>query len=604
MKKNRYASKAIILARVSTEEQAKDDRYSIPAQLRNLRDYVERKGLKAIAEYQFNESASKDRRKKFEEAIKVVETTDEPIAIVVDVVDRFQRGYRETVRFDDLRKDGKVELHFVSQNLVIHRNSAPHDLMIWDALVMFARSYVLQLSANVKRSIKEKLERGEYPGGNIPTGYRVATTIENNRVIRKKVFDEERAKFVIKAFSLFATDRYTTQTLAEKLAKAGFTTKSINGKAKPVKQADISNILNNPFYFGKFYYRDPDTGERELYPKEGRATNYPTLIEDWKLFERVQEILEKHNSRANGYKENDPKFKGLLTCRFCRHTLTHEEMSRTYVDKSNPNASIVYYHCNNGKIHNDPLWYKKEFGTDHSGVYVARKGSKREGETLYKCPQAWWKEQEIEQAILDELETISYGEEVFEWFRESLENQYENEVDVLEDQIKSAQSEYSENEAIIKGLIRSMATENDLELKEAFRSEYQELKKKQEDLRSEIKELVSAKELNIDSMVDTLRFCSNLRDQYESLDDERKRELLSVVFSEIAPYRGEFRISKGKGRKIKVDRVDLYYNEPFATLKELNLIEGHKQWYEEKGKNIKLEKALTKKKKMKASLFP
>jgi DNA invertase Pin-like site-specific DNA recombinase len=610
------ATKAIILARVSTEEQAEDGHFSIPAQLRNLRDYVERKNLKVIAEHQFNESASKDIRKKFEEAIKIVETTDEPIAIVVDVVDRFQRGYRETVKFDDLRKNGKVELHFVNNSLVIHRNSSPQDLMVWDFLVMGARSYVLQLAANVKRSIREKLQRGEYPGGDLPTGYKPDTTVtEDGRIIRKKVLDEERASFVVKCFRLFVTDRYSAQTLAEKLAKAGFTTKSRNGgKPKSVKAADILNILNNPFYFGKFRYRNPDTGDRELWPKNGRAKNYPILIEDWKLFEQVQKILEKHNSRAAGYKENEPKFKGLLICRFCGHTLTHEEMSRTYKDKDNPNANVVYYHCSSGKMHHDPDWYKKKFGSNHSGVYVSQKG-KRKGETIVKCPQLWWKEEEIEQAILEELENITYGEEIFDWFKKSLEGEYEEEVEVLEDQLKSARLEYEENERIVKGLVRSMATENDVELREAFRSEYQELKKKQEDLRSEIKELESAKELNIDSMVDTLRYCSNLRDQYENLDDEKKREFLRVVFSEISPHRGWIITKKGKGRKAEADFVRFFYNEPFATLKTLNLVELDKQWFESGGKNLTLEKAvakaneeekksITKKNKKKASLFP
>jgi DNA invertase Pin-like site-specific DNA recombinase len=564
---------------------------------------VKKKDLKVIAEHQFNESASKDRRKKFEEAIKIVETTDEPIAIVVDLVDRFQRGYRETVKFDDLRKDGKVELHFVNNGLVIHRNSPPQDLMVWDLLVVMARGYVLQLSANVKRSIREKLQRGEYPGGDLPTGYKVVITIaEDGSISKKKVIDEERAKFVVRCFRLFITGKYSGQTLAEKLAKAGFTSKSRNGRPpKPVKAADVINILNNPFYFGNFYYRDPDTGDRVLWPKKGRAKNYPTMIEDWKLFEKAQEILEKHNSRADGYKENDPKFKGLLKCGFCDHTLTPEELSRCYKDENSERAKeAIYYHCNNGHIYHDPRWYEKKFGTDHSGVYKARKDSKREGETLIKCPQKWWKEKEIEEWVLNELSMVSYGEEVFTWFRTVLEGEYESEFEILEDQIKSARSEYVENEGIMKGLVRSMATESDVELKEAFRFEYQELKKKQQALKEEIGELEAAREVSTDSIVETLRYCTNLKDQYLSLSEEGKRDLLKIVFSKIEPQRGEFRLNKGKGKKIKADIVYFYWNEPFATLLSINVQELADQWEEGKGKNIRL----TKKNQKKASLFP
>ena len=55
--------KAIILARVSTEEQLTDGQ-SIPAQLEKARQYASRKGLEVKSEYQFDESSLKDRRTK------------------------------------------------------------------------------------------------------------------------------------------------------------------------------------------------------------------------------------------------------------------------------------------------------------------------------------------------------------------------------------------------------------------------------------------------------------------------------------------------------------------------------------------------------------
>jgi len=172
--KNNHAQKAVILARVSTEEQAEDSHYSIPAQLRLLQDYVKEGGkFKAIREweeYQFDESASGDKRKKFRKAIEVVQTSDETIAIVTERVDRFQRSFRELVEFDQLRKDGKVELHFINENLVLHRNSPAPDIMMWQAFVMFANTYVLQLSDNVKSKNLERLKSG-CPISYVPTGY-------------------------------------------------------------------------------------------------------------------------------------------------------------------------------------------------------------------------------------------------------------------------------------------------------------------------------------------------------------------------------------------------------------------------------------------------
>ena len=61
--------KAIILARVSTEEQMSEGQ-SIPAQLSCAREYAKRKGLTIQNEYQFDESSTKDQRKKFELVIE------------------------------------------------------------------------------------------------------------------------------------------------------------------------------------------------------------------------------------------------------------------------------------------------------------------------------------------------------------------------------------------------------------------------------------------------------------------------------------------------------------------------------------------------------
>lgn len=57
--------KAIILARVSTEEQMIEGQ-SIPAQLGRAREYATKKGFEIKNEYQFDESSTKDQRKKFD----------------------------------------------------------------------------------------------------------------------------------------------------------------------------------------------------------------------------------------------------------------------------------------------------------------------------------------------------------------------------------------------------------------------------------------------------------------------------------------------------------------------------------------------------------
>lgn len=90
------AKKAIIIARVSTEDQGKDDHYSIPAQLKNLIGYVERGGKfgelskeNILAKHELRESAFQGDRPEFAKIVECIENLDEPVALVFDDIDRF-----------------------------------------------------------------------------------------------------------------------------------------------------------------------------------------------------------------------------------------------------------------------------------------------------------------------------------------------------------------------------------------------------------------------------------------------------------------------------------------------------------------------------------
>ena len=113
--------KAVILARVSTEEQMNDGQ-SIPAQLAKSREYAKRKTLPIQSEYQFDESSLKDRRTKFEQVIEEIKKSKEKVALIVETVDRLQRSFKESVLLDELRKEGKLEIHFIRENLIIHKD--------------------------------------------------------------------------------------------------------------------------------------------------------------------------------------------------------------------------------------------------------------------------------------------------------------------------------------------------------------------------------------------------------------------------------------------------------------------------------------------------
>ena len=132
-------TEAILLNRVSSKEQAEG--YSLEAQEERLRNYCKKVGLEVVQVCSFAESSTRGNRPKFRDFIKQIKARKKPIAIVCDKVDRLQRGYKETPMIEELRLSGKAELHFISDNLKLHKNSSSQDLLRYDFCVMLVPKF-------------------------------------------------------------------------------------------------------------------------------------------------------------------------------------------------------------------------------------------------------------------------------------------------------------------------------------------------------------------------------------------------------------------------------------------------------------------------------
>jgi DNA invertase Pin-like site-specific DNA recombinase len=106
-RKNKYQNiadeeckQAVIFERVSSEEQKKGA--SIDAQLKTVIDYCDNRKFKILDKFSIVESSTRGGRLKFYEMLEFVKAQKHKTAIVVNCVDRLQRGYKECVELDDL----------------------------------------------------------------------------------------------------------------------------------------------------------------------------------------------------------------------------------------------------------------------------------------------------------------------------------------------------------------------------------------------------------------------------------------------------------------------------------------------------------------------
>lgn len=109
-------------------------------------------------------SSTRGERKKFMEMIDFAKKQKGTIAVVADSVDRVQRSFKDSVYLDELIRKEKIELHFFRENMIIGKDASASDHMGWDFSVLGAKSYVTQLSENVRRSIDYKIKKANGMG--------------------------------------------------------------------------------------------------------------------------------------------------------------------------------------------------------------------------------------------------------------------------------------------------------------------------------------------------------------------------------------------------------------------------------------------------------
>jgi site-specific DNA recombinase len=262
---------------------------------------------------------------------QILRTQRKPIALITETIDRLQRSFKESVILDEFRKSGKLEIHFIRESLILHKNSNSSELQRWDLGVFVARSYVLQLSDNVKRSLEQKVRGGEWPH-KAPVGYK-NITLENGQ--KDIVVDPTKDFLIVKMFELYASGNYSMLKLGKEMKKLGL----VASLGKDLVTSQVERILKNPFYYGEMDYKEKIFQHR-----------YEPLISRH-LFNQVQEVRESYDKKPFKRVDKPFIFRGLITCPECNCLFTPELKKGRY----------VYYHCTNYyKTCTNKAWVKEE----------------------------------------------------------------------------------------------------------------------------------------------------------------------------------------------------------------------------------------------------
>ena len=291
----------VLYARVSSKDQEREG-YSIPAQLKLLREYAQKNEFKIVREFVDVETAKVTGRKQFGEMIRFLEQTPSCRSLIVEKTDRLYRNFRDCVTLEDL----EVEIHLPKEGQIISKDAKSQAKLVHGIQVVIARNYIENLREEVKKGMREKAEQGVYPS-RPPLGYL------NNKLEHTIEVDPQKAPVAKRMFELYASGQHSLLHVRRVIK---------NEFGQILAQGYLARLLKNPFYKGQFIWED------KLY----NGTQIPLISIE--LFEKVQTVFRGH-SNSNKSRKHEFAFSGLLHCAYDNCAVTAERKKNRY----------TYYRC-------------------------------------------------------------------------------------------------------------------------------------------------------------------------------------------------------------------------------------------------------------------
>ena len=321
--------------RVSDERQ---DEYSPDSQLKLIKDYAKKNGYYVPEECIFYDDGisakAEKKRPEFNRMIAMAKEKNSPFeAILVWKFSRFARSQEQSIVYKNILRKKGVQVISISEPII----DSPFGELIERIIEWMDEYYLINLSAEVKRGMLEKVSRGE-PVCLPAIGY---------DLIDKRYVPNEQAVFVQQIFQDYASGM-TMRQIAIKYTALGLTTRT----GTPLESRTIQYMLYNPVYIGKIRYSTSD----KTFAKTRQFDDPSILIVDglheaiidmdtWNV---VQEKLKKQKQMFGRYQRTGQPYewmlKGLLRCGNCGATLVKSQGSSVQCHQYNKGRDCKVSH--------------------------------------------------------------------------------------------------------------------------------------------------------------------------------------------------------------------------------------------------------------------
>jgi len=309
--------RAAIYVRVSSEEQAEEG-YSIPAQIKALRQYADQQGWDVVAQFvEEGASGRTDDRPQFQAMVRAGKQKPRPFDVVlVHKMDRFARNRQHSVVYKAMfRRELGIDVRSMTEPFEDSPVGRFHEA-IMEALAEF---YSENLATEVLKGQRERASMGR--GMCVPPiGYTRCQDRTDDVHYGRYLPDPETAPIVQWIFRTYATGELGMAGIARQLTHKGPIQFGQAAARYTWTTAFISRILTNRAYIGELVWGQRDTRKgRQMRPEEDWVIvpdAHEPLV-DLATWERCRAI-RAGRGKANLPKENrDYLLRGLLRCLDC-----------------------------------------------------------------------------------------------------------------------------------------------------------------------------------------------------------------------------------------------------------------------------------------------
>ncbi len=462
-----------LYCRKSSEDQSRQVQ-SIDDQKQILLELAKTRNFEVVKIYTDEKSAGTPyQRTGFQEMIQKIHS-GEVSTIFTWKIDRLSRNPIENGQISWLLQQGTIK-----EIVTPDRNYLPEDnVLLYMVEGAMANQYLRDLSTNVKRGMRSKVERGIYPAY-APLGYLNTGKHKGNKQIipDPKYFAKLQA-----LWDLLKTERYQLADLY-RIMKEKY---RIDKNGDVITFSTFHRVFHNPFYSGIFRW----SGKLHLGTHQAMVTQSE--------FEKIQNHLNRKGKTREKKLVFD--FKGVFKCGTCEALITAERKHK-FIKSEDKHKVFDYYKCAHHRRH-------------------------------IKCSEKPLSKSQIESFLFEEIKKVYLPKKVILHALKTLKKEDSTESESCQTVIKTMQREIQVLMKQKKVVENNLAFEPDVEIRSMIKQKHSEIKVRIQQLEEDkISTLEKASKRNSE-ISKQLEILERAEDILSSNDNNRKKELFDVLGSD------------------------------------------------------------------------